>query len=386
MYVLAFQLPEAASLERIHGPVVSDLVRQDVAEAFREIAGDLLHHHEALSGVLSPEFGTWLVPFEMGRPEIELEPREQCGAITQAAKGLVRRMLQDQLGMGVAVRTEFRVAVIETVPAVLDGDLLLERLRGQLEGLPRSAFAQPKIRRAEFMEIIHGGRIDLHLQPILSLEPERIVGFEALARGPEGSAVREAGPLFGAAAYFGMEAELDLACVASALEWAPRIPKPYWLSINMSPELLTQATLQRLIDAQADASLFERQVFELTEHLPIHSSLKVHRAVAPFRERGARLAIDDAGSGFFNMETIRALQPDIVKIAMTIVRRIDEPDGTADSVRALVRKVQEAGAVALGEGVERRSQADALKACGVRLAQGFMWSKPRPAAQVLADL
>lgn len=386
MFVLAFQLPEAESFTRIHGPAVIGVVGQDVAVAFEGIARELLHQHEVLSAPLSPEFGTWLVPFEMGHPEIDVEPDEQQASISQAGREMVRRMLQEQLGMGVAIRTDFRLAVLRTDVAALDPSLLYERLMPAIEALPKNPFAEPKIPRKDFMEIVHGGKIDLHLQPVLALDGEKVVGFEALARGPAGSLVREAGPLFGAASFYGMEQELDLACVAAALEWAPRIPKPYWLSINMSPELLTQQSLQRMIDEQSDGGLFERQVFELTEHLPIGSSLRLHRAIAPFRERGARLALDDAGCGFFNMETVRALAPDIVKICITVVRRIDGSEKVLDAVRAMVRKVTAAGAVTLGEGVERPEQAKLLRDCGVRLAQGFLFARPRPAGQVLAEL
>jgi EAL domain-containing protein (putative c-di-GMP-specific phosphodiesterase class I) len=385
MYVLAFHLPDASDLLRIHGQKVIDVVRDDVSNAFGEVARSLLTQHEILSPVQSPEFGVWLVPFEMGHPEIDVEADEQKQSIAQAGREMVRRMLAEELGMGVAVRTEFRLAVLETVLTSVDAELLQQMVAPELERLPRSAFSPPKIGREEFMEIIHGGLIDLHLQPIVALNGEKTVGFEALARGPEGSLVRDAGPLFGAASYYGVEEALDLACVAAALQWAPKIPNPYWLSINMSPELLEQQTLQRLIEEQPAPTL-ERQVLELTEHLPIASSLRVHQAAQPLRRLGARLALDDAGCGFFNMDMVRALTPDIVKICITVVRRIDGHPKVREAVAEMVGKVKQAGAIALGEGVERREQAELLRACGVQLAQGFLYARPRPATEVLAEL
>jgi EAL domain-containing protein (putative c-di-GMP-specific phosphodiesterase class I) len=182
-----------------------------------------------------------------------------------------------------------------------------------------------------------------------------------------------------------MEEELDLACVASALEWAPRIPAPYFLTINMSPELLTTSTLQRLIEEQPKAAL-ERQVLELTEHLPIASSLRVHQAIAPLRNKGARVALDDAGCGFFNMEMVRALTPDIVKICITVVRRIESGPKVVSAVQEMVSKVTQAGAITLGEGVETKAQAVLLRDCGVKLVQGFLYAKPRPASIVLGEL
>jgi EAL domain-containing protein (putative c-di-GMP-specific phosphodiesterase class I) len=385
MYVLVFHLPDSDYFERLHGRAVIDVVSRDVTAAFEEVAKSLLVHHVILSPVKSPEFGLWLVPFEMGHPEIDFEAEEQQLAIAEAGRAMVRRMLQEQLGMGVAVRTEFRLAVLETELVSVDPSLMHDMLRPRLDQLPRSAFAPPKIAREQFMEILHGSRLDLHLQPIVALDGEQVVGFEALARGPVGSAVRDAGSLFGTASFYGMEEELDLACVAAALEWAPKVPKNYFLSINMSPELLSHSTLKRLIDKQPEKAL-ERQVLELTEHLPIASSLKVHQAIAPLRGKGARLALDDAGCGFFNMEMVRALTPDIVKICITVVRRVDGNPKVGEAIREMVAKVTQTGAVALGEGVETKQQASLLREAGVSLAQGFLFARPRPAADVLGEL
>ena len=386
MYILVFEIKDPYRFERIHGEAVVATVREDVSQAFAVIARSLLKQHETLSGVLSPEFGVWMVPFALRELEIDVEPEEQRNSIARAGRDIVRRMLAEQFGMAVAIRTDFRLAVVPGEIESADPDLVLRMARKGIEALPYSSFAPPAISREEFLAVLDSRRIDLHLQPILALDTLRPVGFEALARGPLGSPVREAGPLFGAASYFGVEQELDLACVATALEWTERIPEPYWLSINMSPELLTGATLTSLLADQKDPNLLRRQVLELTEHLPIQSSLKIHQAVDSLRRRGARLALDDAGCGFFNMDMVRSLRPDIVKICISVVRRIDASPKVRDKVREMVKKMREYGATVLGEGVERPEQARTLVDCGAQLAQGFLYAKPRPAGEVLSSL
>lgn len=386
MYVLVFELDDPHRFERIYGEDVVRVVRDDLSLAFAQIILTLLQQHKTLCGVQSSAFGTWMVPFEMTRTEIEVDPVEQQTSITRAGKELVRRMLQEQLGMGVAVRTEFRFGVVWEEKEEIEPERLHKLIQEKIQGIPLSSFAQPKIDREEFLEIVHTRRIDLHLQPVVSLQTGQTVGVEALARGPVGSSVREAGPLFGAASYFGVQEELELACVGTALEWAPHIPSPYWLSINLGPDLLTQARLQHLIHVEWGPGPLERKVFEITEHLPIPSAFWLRQAMAPFRERGVKLALDDAGCGFFNLDLVQALTPDIVKICITVVHRIVDHPQVRQTVRTMVSRIKDAGGIAVGEGVEQSEQARILVECGVELAQGFLFARPRPAGEVLAEL
>ena len=385
MHLLVFQIKDPERFERVHGEAVVSVVREDVSRAFRAVADSLLRQHERTTEVLCPRFGTWLAAFELGRLEIRLEAEEQEASIARAGRELVRRMLQEQFGMAVAVRTDFRLAALMVEAPDLRPETLLRAAESGLERVPYAGYVPPALSREDFLGILDERRIDVHLQPIVSLDTLKPVGWEALARGPAGSPVREAGALFGAGSYFGLEKELDLACAAAALEWAPRLPPSGWLSVNMSPELAAEPALKELVGGQSDA-LLAREVLEITEHLPVASTAALSRAVEPFRERGARLALDDAGCGFFNMDMVRALRPDIVKICISVVRRLDSSPAVREAVQEMVWKITECGAAALGEGVEKPEQAEILKACGVKLAQGFLYARPRPAGEVLEAL
>ena len=385
MWVLVLSLKDSESLERLHGPAVVESAQQDVARSFRDIASHLLQQHELLTGILSPGFGTWLVPFRMLDLELEIDPQEQASSIAYAGQELVRKMLQDLFGIATGTRMSFKLAVLETWDSLLDPGSLLEEVREGLESQPFASQAPPKVTREQLEELIHARRIDLHLQTIVSLKDRRVVGCEALARGPLGSPVREAVDLFAAASAHGLQEELELACVAAALEWAPRLPSGLWMSVNIGPELIAKATVHDMVALQVPA-LVGAEVFELTEHLPVESSLRLHQAVEPLRSLGVRLALDDAGSGFFNMGMVRAMRPDIVKLCYAIISRIGRHPEAEARIVDMIRKLGLCGCEILGEGIETEHQARVLKDAGVTLGQGFLFSRPRPAAEVVVEL
>ena len=102
-------------------------------------------------------------------------------------------------------------------------------------------------------------------------------------------------------------------------------------------------------------------------------------------ELGAGLAVDDAGCGFFNMDTVRAVSPAIVKVCITVIRRMERGPRVTAALRRTVRAIREMGAAALAEGVETAAQERIARNCGFALAQGYRFGKPRPAGEALSS-
>ncbi|MFC1680066.1 EAL domain-containing protein [Elusimicrobiota bacterium] len=386
MKSLVLQILDPSRLERVHGDRTMRVVQEDIRKSFWSIANMLLQHHRVLKSFSFPRFGTWLVNFATGDREILTDSQEQEESLLEAGKRMTRKMLEEELGTGVAARIEFRLGILGEEVASDDLDRIYEVAWPSICALPATNQSPPEITRDALLEIIREKRLSIHLQPIVSLRTAAVVGFEALVRGPEGSSVQFPGPLFRAASYHGLEDELDLGCAAAALEWEQRIPDPLWLSFNVGSELAATPKLRQLLEDPQRAGALRGKVMEVTEIMPIASPSALRRALDAFRTRGLRVALDDTGCGFFNMKMVRSLQPDIVKLCITVVRRLEKSPAIVEACRELVREVGKRGAVALGEGVERPEQGEILKACGVELAQGFLYAKPRPAAEVLANL
>lgn len=382
MHVLVFRLRDPLKIESMHGSRVTDAVYHDLTKRFEAIARSVLRRHMLLDAPWSPELGLWMVPFRMKTAELGHDARDQSDAITSAATELVRDMLDTELGSASAMHLDFRVGVLCDGSGTPEPARLFERLSGAIVALDEVQ-GRPAVSRETFRSILAGPCIEFHLQPILSLADMKTVGFEALVRGPSGGPVERPDKLFAAASYYGLRRDLDLACVAAALGRASKLPEPYWLSVNLGPDIFDAAVLRRLAP---EPRAFRRRVFEITEHLPISEPRKFAERSKPLRRRGARVALDDAGCGFLNMSMVTDLSPNIVKLCITIIRRIEGGPSILGTVRRTVERIRKAGATPLAEGVETEGQLRLVKECGFELAQGWLFGKPRPAGQVLSSL
>jgi EAL domain-containing protein (putative c-di-GMP-specific phosphodiesterase class I) len=218
----------------------------------------------------------------------------------------------------------------------------------------------------------------LVFQPIVDLAAATVAGYEALARFPG-----TAGPdvWFAAAAQAGMAAELEALAIHKALAAVPSLPANTFLTVNVSPHLLGSGPVQ---DALATRPDLHRLVVELTEHTPVDDLAVLRRQTEKLRERGALIALDDAGSGYSGLQQLAAVRPQLVKLDRSMVA-----DADTDPVRmALAEMVGEfAGRIdawLLAEGIETPGELAAFAHLGVPLAQGWLLGRPSPTFQPLA--
>src|SRR4051812_48729701 len=214
--------------------------------------------------------------------------------------------------------------------------------------------------------------LTLAFQPIVDLATATVAGYEALSRFPG-----TAGPdiWFAAAADAGLGAELEALAIHKALAAVPYLPANTFLTVNVSPHLLGTEPVQ---DALARCPDLRRIVVELTEHTPVDDLTELHRQTEALRERGALIALDDAGSGYSGLQQMAALRPQIVKLDRALVS-----DADADPVRiALAEMVGEfAGKIdawLLAEGLETAAELAAFARLGVPLGQGWVLGRPTP--------
>jgi EAL domain-containing protein (putative c-di-GMP-specific phosphodiesterase class I) len=217
--------------------------------------------------------------------------------------------------------------------------------------------------------------LTLVFQPIVDLAGATVAGYEALSRFPG-----TAGPdvWFAAAAEAGMAAELEALAIAKALETVPYLPASTFLSVSVRPHLLGTEPVQ---DALARRPDLRRVVVELAQHTPV-DDVGLHRRTEELRERGARIALDDAGSS--DLQQLAALRPQIITLDRALVS-----DADADPVRiALAEMVHEfAGKIdawLLAEGLETAAELAACARLGVPLGQGWVLGRPAPEFAPLA--
>jgi len=129
----------------------------------------------------------------------------------------------------------------------------------------------------------------------------------------------------------------------------------------------------------------DRVVIEITERTAIKDYPKFRERLRAFREAGFRFAVDDAGSGYAGLGSIANLEPDYIKLDISLINGIDSNFIKQNLVETMVKFSNDHGAKVIAEGVERAEEFKAVKELGVHLVQGFFLHRPsRAPAATLA--
>jgi diguanylate cyclase (GGDEF)-like protein len=226
--------------------------------------------------------------------------------------------------------------------------------------------------RGALTKLIEGEGLAMAVQPIVDLRTGCVHAYEALARFGAGGTDS---PLhwFSLAEEFGERDALERACLAVALRLLATRPAGARMSLNLSaPVLLDERTLS-MLQAPRDLSGL---IIEVTEEALVQSEAQLHAAIAPLRERGVRLAVDDMGAGYSGLRQITTVQPSYLKLDRSLVSGIHADDDRAALVSALVGYAEHVGSLLVAEGIEQAAELRTLQELGVPLAQGFYLGRP----------
>lgn len=218
--------------------------------------------------------------------------------------------------------------------------------------------------------ILRDGAIRSVLQPIVDLETGALFGFEALARGPEGSPLERPDQLFATARRENRLEELDAACQRAALASAQAhaVRAPLTLFVNAEP------------DAGGFTSLPStgpgvRGVVELTERTLTSRLAELLPAVQRARGEGWGIALDDVGADTRSLALMPLLRPDVIKLDLRLVQ--DQPTREIVAIAGAVgAQADRTGATVLAEGIETAEQAQYARALGATLGQGYFFGHP----------
>jgi EAL domain-containing protein (putative c-di-GMP-specific phosphodiesterase class I)/DNA-binding response OmpR family regulator len=223
------------------------------------------------------------------------------------------------------------------------------------------------IRRQQLEEILSGHRYSTVFQPIIDLETERAVGYEALTRFHNG--IRP-DLVFAEAQAVGIGVDLEMATIAAVLEQANRLPSDAWISINVSPSAICDERLRLQLEDHHGLL-----VLELTEHDRVEDYERIRRCVGEFAE-SVWLSVDDAGSGFASLQHILELDPDYIKLDRSWVTGIDHDVARQALVAGLGHFSDRFGCTLIAEGIETESELATLRQLAAPLGQGFLLGVP----------
>ncbi|HEX6023090.1 MAG TPA: GGDEF domain-containing phosphodiesterase, partial [Solirubrobacter sp.] len=217
-------------------------------------------------------------------------------------------------------------------------------------------------------------------QPKIGLESGEIRGVEALVRWQHPDrGLLGPGEFVPLAEETGLIVPLGRWVLRESCRQAAQWAGAPYLSVNVASAQLEQPSfLTEVETALADGGLCaDRLVLEVTESSLV-DDLEAERLQA-LRRLGVRLAIDDFGTGYSSLSYLRKFPMDVLKIDRSFTR-----DATEDSalLQAIVAMGESLGLVLVPEGIEEPEQADALRALGCRLGQGYLFGRPVPADEL----
>ncbi len=209
-------------------------------------------------------------------------------------------------------------------------------------------------------------------QPILRPDG-RLFGYEALVRTRE-PALPHPGALFEAAERLGRILELGRTIrdrVAASLQAFPSSASVF---VNLHPhELVDDVLLDSALTAGA-----RKVILEVTERASLPDLADVQARVRALRHRGFRIAVDDLGAGYAGLTSFATLEPEVVKLDMSLVRGVDGEPIKRRLIESMAALCKELGILVVAEGVETEAERRTLAGLGCDLLQGFLLGRPGP--------
>lgn len=287
----------------------------------------------------------------------------RAGAVGYVVKGTSPREIVEAINRSFLGQSTLSAEITTDVVDELASQLVRESKEAE-----RQAERAARIRR-----VLAGEGLTMVFQPIASLLDGRITGMEALARF---NLEPQQGPdrWFADAAEVGLSTDLEMAAARDAVAHVDRFPAGAYISINLSPESVTSASFQGVFSSTP----VERVVVEITEHAPVEDYAALAHALSEFRERGGRLAVDDAGAGFASLRHILRLAPDIIKLDVTLTRGIDVGEASQAMAGALATFASKTHASIVAEGIETAEELNTLRHLGIFHGQGYLLARPGP--------
>ena len=248
-----------------------------------------------------------------------------------------------------------------------------------------SAFLDTETRLREALE---KRELEVHYQPLVDLADGRLVGLEALARWPRsGDEMVPPGVFIPVAEETGVINELGEQVLTTAARvqaaWQARgIALP--VAVNISGRQLARhdftATVERVVaETGCDPGLLE---FEVTEEVFLQDMTAAVEQLTRLRRSGAAVVMDDFGTGYSSLTYLKDLPVDKVKIDRAFIQGITESRRDRAILRAILALCGDLALPTVVEGVETEAQRALLQELGAGVAQGFLFHRPQPLAEV----
>jgi EAL domain-containing protein (putative c-di-GMP-specific phosphodiesterase class I) len=377
--ILYVTLDGVHALEQQQGFEAVDEVFRVIGRRLSETRGRLIRNEDFVS--VSSLGNAFLVI---------LSPARDHGFVDEDDLRLVKRRLEEQLLEYLTDELESQLMAhvdlyvgysrLGQSPKVRFRRALMEAIECATRGIQQERSEVQHRLSAEFERVVSGSQITCVYQPIVSLGDYTVIGYELLARGPLQSELHRPDALFEVARAEKRVPELDRLCRMMAARSSATLPREYLRFINTEPiDLLSRSggdvAIQEFIDATPE-ELRSQTVIEITENSVIDDFGHMRHVVDRLRDQGFRIAIDDAGAGYAGLQTMVEIEPDFIKLDMSLTRHLERSLVKQKLIGTLRDFCRQADIALVAEGIETQAQLDALLTLGVTYGQGFLFAHP----------
>jgi len=366
--ILYFNFRRYSKIEEIYGLEKLDAVLATTAAAMRAHLKDTPLRTACLA-----------VPFAGDDDFVVLHvPEPATAATTEAQLTDMVSALQHNLSAAIENEHGEEIAALFDIyigraHLIVDPKVRLERaayrcMRAAMAAAMSVEARERAIKLADLRESIRTRGVYIEFHPIVVAATGEVFGYEALSRGVMRS-MRSPEVMFEIAAEANLVWELSRLCRARAIEeMVHRLAEGQLLFLNVDPHDFTDP---EFTPATLEVSDPARVVIEITERTAIKDYPLFRDQLRVFREAGFRFAVDDAGSGYAGLGSIANLEPDFIKLDISLITGIHENFIKQNLVETMVRFANDQGAQVIAEGVESEEEFDTVKELGVHFVQGF---------------
>ena len=298
------------------------------------------------------------------------------------------RTIEIGASVGVAISPN---GEIETSELIRRADIALYRAKDLGRGVTvefEDSFDEDTNRQADLeaqlRTTLAAGGIDVSFQPLIDARSGAICGVEALARWVTDSGVRIGPDVFiPLAERSGLIDLLGLQVLKKSLQSAASWPD-IGLAVNVSPLQLKNPRFVKQVTDALEAAGFDpgRLTIELTEGVLISNPDQARRAIDGLKGAGMKIALDDFGSGFASIGTLRQFGFDRMKVDRSLIVALDHDQNAGAVLHATIALAKALDIPVTAEGIETEAQAMTVRLSGCDALQGYLFSRPISAEQV----
>jgi EAL domain-containing protein (putative c-di-GMP-specific phosphodiesterase class I)/GGDEF domain-containing protein len=375
LLVLYFNFDRYTKIEEIYGWEKLDQVLETTVHAIRDFLTEtqLANAEVVVNFVNDDDFVVLYVP----QTDAQVPSPEEIAEMTANLHQFIASRVEEEHGDDISSLFD---TFVGSAHVHYDPKIRLERqiYRAIRDAASSSNSVEQRefaLKAADLRETLRTGGLYIDYHPIVVTETQDIFGYEALARGTMKS-MRRPEVMFEVAAQTDMIWELSRLCRNTAIAgMKQKLKKDELLFLNVDPHDFTDPMFT---EHDMDVGDPTRVVLEITERTAIRDYPKFRGRLKDFRDRGYRFAVDDAGSGYAGLGSIANLEPNFIKLDISLINCIDVNFIKQSLVEGMVRFANDQNAMVIAEGVETAEEYETVKQLGVHLVQGFYLHPPTP--------